>query len=576
VKKVFLSILLVIIGSFFVNGNNKESDVLKIISGLKDYNNIRIIVQIDVPNIKELTENSRHFKSGTSYSTLKKTSAKSVDKKLSLTINKNVYKFLHSLNGNSYTTNYIYKTLPYIAMSVNFQTLRKLSSLGAVKRVYLDKSSPLPKFYKKSTKTNNSLSSPLLKDSTNIIGADSAWNLGLTGKGWYVAILDTGLRTSHEMFKGKKIIEQCYSANGDCPNGEKSMSGVGAAAHYYEHSDVSGYDHGSHVTGVAVGNNGKDLYGVAKDANIIAVQVFSYFPSEDAVMSWDSDQLKGLEYVYSLRNSYKISSINMSLGGDTPYSSPCDNSVLKPAIDNLRAVGIATVIASGNEAFCNALSKPACISTAVSVDGSSKYDQEYSFGNWNNKMLDLIAPGSNIRSVVARDDSSYGVACGTSMAAPHVAGAWAILKQFNPHFTVDEILNKLKENGFQINQKSSCNNFTVTKPRIDLDTTVSKLFEILPPNELNVSKAVNESLTQTEYVNHLDWKTNPYNSDKSISMYKIYTSENNSLHYVASVNSSVFSYNHRNVGVYTSITYAITSVNEKGTESIPRYFTVNF
>jgi len=572
-KSVFLFLILILFSMFSIA--NSVSDIDKILSGNFDNNEImNIIIMFKVNNIELLTNNSNKYKTGILKKSVSlKNEIKLAEKNLKNAINKSAYNILSKLRGSLYSTRYVYETIPYMALSVNYQTMQKLKSIKAITKVYKDNITRLPKYNVINT---NNLSKPLLNDSIEIIGADTAWGYGLTGKNWYIAVLDTGIRTSHEMFKGKTIIEQCYSANKDCPNGKSEMSGKGAAAHYYEHSDAHGYDHGSHVSGIAAGNNGKDLFGVAKDANIIAVQVFSYFPSENAVMSWDSDQLKGLEFVYKLRTKYNIASINMSLGSKETYSKYCDNNSLKPIIDNLKAVGIATVIASGNSSACNGLSNPACISSAVSVDGSSKYDQEYSFGNWSNTMLDLIAPGNNIKSVVARDDTSYGVKSGTSMAAPHVTGAWALLKQYNQRFKVDEILKKLKDNGVQISQKSSCANFTVTKPRIDLSTTVSKLFSILPPIGVEVSKQINKSLLQTEYINLISWATNPYNIDNNVVSYRIYTVENNNLNLLSTVDSSQFSYMHRNVGIYTEMTYAVTAVNGKGEESIPYYYTIKF
>jgi subtilisin family serine protease len=69
----------------------------------------------------------------------------------------------------------------------------------------------------------------------------------------------------------------------------------------------------------------------------------------------------------------KLASINMSLGGGQ-YFSACDTEPLKQAIDNLRAAGVATAIAAGNNGFTNAVSYPGCISTAVTVGSSDKND----------------------------------------------------------------------------------------------------------------------------------------------------------------------------------------------------------
>jgi len=145
------------------------------------------------------------------------------------------------------------------------------------------------------------------------------------------------------------------------------MTGPGSAVHHS--STYSGYDHGTHVSGIAAGNYGS-LAGVAKNANIIAVQIFSEFSASECdssspcVRSWNSDMLSGLNYIYSIRGSYNIAAVNMSLGGGIYYS-PCDSDSSKAAIDNLRSVGIATAIATGNDEWCYGISSPACISSSA-------------------------------------------------------------------------------------------------------------------------------------------------------------------------------------------------------------------
>ena len=255
-----------------------------------------------------------------------------------------------------------------------------------------------------------------------LIGADVAWQKGYTGAGWYVAVLDSGIRSDHEMFRGKTIVEACFSAKSNCPNQSSTMTGPGSAAHYYDYSSVPGYDHGTHVAGIAAGNSGT-VFGVAKDAGIIAVQVFSKLsgfvcmPYEICTTAFDSDTLKGLEYVYSIRGSYSIAAVNMSLGGGK-YGSYCDEDPHKSAIDNLRAAGIATVIASGNKTWCGDVNRPSCISTSVSVGAVNNDDVETFFSNWNVTMLDFFAPGYQVYSATAASASSYASWDGTSMATP--------------------------------------------------------------------------------------------------------------------------------------------------------------
>ncbi|GAG25134.1 unnamed protein product, partial [marine sediment metagenome] len=262
--------------------------------------------------------------------------------------------------------------------------------LPEVLRITEDKPMPLPETLE-TREESSDLSGPLLGNTLEIVGAQAAWGFGITGEGWYVAVLDTGIRTSHEMFQGKNIVEHCFALgedwydkeNGDCPNGKTEMAGPGSAAHY-----ESRYGHGSHVASIAAGNDHDTHFGVAKDANIIAIQVFSYFPSYADVLSWSSDQLKGLEYVYTLRNTYNIASVNMSLGSAEGYSDFCESSSRAQGVANLRAAGIATVIAAGNEGQCNAVSDPACIPGAVTVSGTDKEDNEYTSGNWHDEMVD--------------------------------------------------------------------------------------------------------------------------------------------------------------------------------------------
>src|SRR5262249_1562792 len=149
--------------------------------------------------------------------------------------------------------------------------------------------------------------------------------------------------------------------------------------------------------------------------------------------------IDGLEHLYELATTgaYGIASVNLSIGGSTKYTSPCDgsNPEYKAAIDQLRLIGIPTVVASGNDTFIDGLCSPACFSSSVSVgssgDGSlgTAPDSISSFSN-SSYFLNLLAPGQWIQSSVP--GGGFLNKQGTSMAAPHVAGAWAVLKSKVP------------------------------------------------------------------------------------------------------------------------------------------------
>ncbi len=542
---------------------------------------VRVIVQMNVPDLVPLTEASVSFKSGFSQDKSYVQAAANADIALDMAIAGVRDTMLHQLNGKPYIINRNFSTIPFVAMTVFPETMEKLKTMPMVVDIFEDKPTPV---LDRVMPTRNSgadidkhIDKPSLEESVSIVGADVAWNLGYTGQGWYVAVLDTGMRTSHEMFQGKHIVEQCYSLggdwhdreNGDCPNGQTEMSGPGSAAPY-----GPSFGHGSHVAGIATGNNHVDHFGVAKGADIIAVQVFSYIPSWGDVGSWDSDSLKGMEYIYTIRNDYNIASVNLSLGSSTAsYSSFCGDS-RAAIVTNLRAAGIASVIAAGNEDKCNAVAAPGCVEGAVTVTGSDKFGNEYTRGNWHDELVDLVAPGTSIESATAWNDTSYGWYNGTSMSTPHVAGAWAILKQFDPNLSIDEIVQVLQESGTPI-YSDRCPD-RIPKPQINIGNALNFLFSVAPPVNVSVEQVKNESLLQAEYINILTWDPNPRNQGRDITQYKIYKYENQQLTLLGSVDSSTFTYWHRKAGRRAETTYGVSAVNSDGDESPPYYYTIDF
>jgi len=463
---------------------------------------IRVIVKLDVQDIHKLQDRSRQFKTpAPGFSGV--WGGASADQALSDQIANTAESVKMGLAGTNYRVFRVYKSIPYMAMEVTSEALSALELIPEVVDIAEDKamplSDPVPTEKMKGNgeaPTPSGLERHTLNNTVNIVGASNAWSMGYTGSGWYVAILDTGIRKTHEMFTGKTIAEACYAqgqtsgdAAGDCPNGLTTMIGPGAAAHYSSTADAA-YDHGTHVAGIATGHSAT-LSGIAKDANIIAVQVFSKFDAtacggSPCVMSYNSDCLAGLDYVYSIRGSYSIAAVNMSLGGGQYYdAASCDaaQAARKTAIDNLRSAGIASAISSGNNGYCDSMGAPGCISTAVSVGASDDADVEPWFNNWHPTMLKLFAPGVSINSSVGDSDTSYESWNGTSMAAPHVAGAWALIKQAVPDGSVTDILAALQTTGFGI--FSECDSNTVAIPRIQVDAAINLLKPSRTPNDFN-------------------------------------------------------------------------------------------
>jgi hypothetical protein len=366
-----------------------------------------------------------------------------------------------------------YKFIPFIAMAVDEAVLDALISSPDVITIEEDIIVP-----------------PALDMSVPRIGASQLHEKDITGAGITVVILDTGVDKTHPFLLGSVVSEACYSSNDGgstslCPGGVDTSTAEGSALPYGGSCPPGECDHGTHVAGIVAGRSGVSMSpgaGVAPEANIIAIQVFSRFDSSEdcdgqapCVMSWSSDQLKALERAYELRSAYTVASVNMSLGGNV-YTSYCDSiyPAMKSTIDNLRAAGIATVIASGNSYACGGISFPACISSAVSVGATyvDIYDTEgvASYSN-SSSFLSLLAPGSQINSSIPWGVYTY--MSGTSMAAPHVAGSWALIKQGYPGATVEEIMTSLTSTGLSITDQGCAE--PIRKKRIDVNEAYTLL-----------------------------------------------------------------------------------------------------
>ena len=337
-----------------------------------------------------------------------------------------------------------FRSLPFIAVDAPPAALDALEALGPdVVGVVEDR-----------------IVKPVLAESVPLIQADMAWAAGYDGTGTMIAVLDTGVDATHPFLAGKVDAEACFSSSTPglseslCPNGLDQQLGPGAGAP----CPLADCLHGTHVAGIAAGFDTSGVHtasGVAKGAHLMSVQVFSKIidaPScggtAPCLGGFTSDVIAGLEHVYeaALAGTYQIASVNMSLG-EGLFDAQCDDQPYKPVIDNLRSLGIATVAAAGNDGYPYAMIAPACVSSAISVGATTKQNEVAWFSNVAS-FMSLFAPGDSIVSSVPGGD--YEALSGTSMATPHVAGAWAILKQAVPGADVSTLLNALQTTGLPI------------------------------------------------------------------------------------------------------------------------------
>ncbi|WP_172382261.1 S8 family peptidase [Streptomyces sp. MNP-20] len=207
------------------------------------------------------------------------------------------------------------------------------------------------------------------------------------GAGVTVYVIDTGVRTSHKDFGGRARSGWDFIDN----------DAVAQDAH----------GHGTHVAGTVAGTK----YGVAKKAKIVAVRVL-----DEEGGGTLGGIIAGVDWV--TRNARKPAVANMSIG--TPAFAPLDAAVRKSI-----ASGVTYSVAAGNESESATRSSPARVKEALTVGASDRRDKRPSFSNYGSR-LDLFAPGVAIKSASNASNTATATYSGTSMAAPHVAGAAAL------------------------------------------------------------------------------------------------------------------------------------------------------
>jgi len=241
--------------------------------------------------------------------------------------------------------------------------------------------------------------------------------------------------------------------------------------------------HGPRVAGIVASQN-PTYKGVAPGASIVAAKALDSTGS-----GWFTDIAAAIDWCADNKDTYGISIISMSLGDGTENDDPatqCDGYLTANAIEFAKNLGIITFVASGNEAYTNGINYPACASAAVSVGAS--YDADVGRKNWmptckddstyadkivcftnRDEILDLLAPGCETTSLKLNGGTiTY---CGTSMSAPHVAGAAALLLEADSNLTPTYLKDTLKNTGVSIYDSET----GLTFPRIDIKAALDSI-----------------------------------------------------------------------------------------------------
>lgn len=305
----------------------------------------------------------------------------------------------------------------------------------------------------------NRMNQTAMTEGLSLINQAPVTASNFTGIGSSVAVLDTGVNYFHPDFA-------CTAIN--------TPSATCRVVYAFDSAPDDGSldddGHGSNVSSIVAH--------VAPKAKLIGIDVFrkTRLQNQWGNMAYDSDIIAAVNWVVNNAQTYNIKAINLSVGVlGKKYTSECADSSYTSAFANARAAGVIPVVASGNDAYADGVSSPACAQGAVRVgavydsnigvgeavacsDSSTAADQVTCFSNGGD-LVTLLAPGA----MVTAGGYTQG---GTSQATPYVAGAIALLRgnNVNSAETIDETIDRLKQTGKEINDSRT----GIVLPRIDL------------------------------------------------------------------------------------------------------------
>lgn len=259
-----------------------------------------------------------------------------------------------------------------------------------------------------------------------------AWNTA-TGAGVVVAVIDTGVDVAHPDLAEQLWTNPSELANGVDDDGNGFVDDLHGWAFWGETSDNNigdAWGHGTHVAGIVAARRGnaEGIAGIAPAARLMVLKVLGTPADGDGS---ESDVAQAV--LYAVNEGAQV--INISLGGEA------DTEVLRQAVAYATSQGVVVVAAAGNSN--SAVLYPAAYPSVIAVASLNSSDQRANSSSYGPQMS-VSAPGVGIWSAalsagvscrsngIYAQQGYYALCSGTSMAAPHVAGASALIRQQRP------------------------------------------------------------------------------------------------------------------------------------------------
>ncbi|KNY25996.1 S8 family serine peptidase [Pseudobacteroides cellulosolvens] len=342
----------------------------------------------------------------------------------------------------------------------------------------------------------------------NKIGAPQAWDKCTGSNEVVVGVIDTGIDYNHP-----DLIDNIWTNPGESgftsDGKRKETDGVDNDGNGYI-DDVHGFDfgettefindpdpmdesidgHGTHCAGIiaAKGNNGIGVTGVTWNTKVAALKIAK--KNNSNYIAYYSSAVKAIDYATAMgfditSNSWGVEKVRVDM-----LNLNSEWNELSPLLEAAVADGGLFVTSAGNRCanLDTSPNYPACydLDNIIVVANSDVNDKLDSSSNWGNNSVDLAAPGSSIYSTIP--GGKYGYLSGTSMAAPHVAGAAALLLSANRSLTTSQLKQII------LSTVDNVDNLQVlTHGRLNVSKAINKVMGAVKIGDLNKDGYINNT-----------------------------------------------------------------------------------